>query len=46
VVAVAGSLAFLPVLMSPLRRMRELPSYEDLIRIDEASDPLADSERR
>ncbi len=46
VVAVGGSLAFLPVLMSPLRRMRELPSYEDLIRIDEASDPLADSERR
>ena len=46
VVAVGGSLAFLPVLMSPLRRMRELPSYEDLIRIDEARDPLADSERR
>jgi MFS family permease len=29
VVAVGGSLAFLPVFLSPLRRMRELPSYED-----------------
>jgi hypothetical protein len=25
---VGGSLAFVPVLLSPLRTMRELPSYE------------------
>jgi MFS family permease len=29
VTAAGGSLAFLPVFLSPLRRMRELPSYED-----------------
>ena len=29
VAAVGGSLAFLPVFLSPLRRMRELPSYAD-----------------
>jgi MFS family permease len=29
VAAVGGSLAFLPVFFSPLRRMRELPSYTD-----------------
>jgi MFS family permease len=29
VAAAGGSLAFLPVFFSPLRRMRELPSYED-----------------
>jgi MFS family permease len=45
VVAVGGSLAFLPVVLSPLRRMRELPSYEDPVRPAEASGPLADSER-
>jgi hypothetical protein len=27
VAAAGGSLAFLPVFLSPLRRMRELPSY-------------------
>jgi MFS family permease len=31
VVAVGGSLAFLPVFLSPLRRMRELPSYHDVV---------------
>ena len=30
VAAAGGSLAFLPVFLSPLRRMRELPSYQDL----------------
>jgi MFS family permease len=29
VAAAGGSLAFLPVFLSPLRRMRELPSYQD-----------------
>ncbi len=29
VAAVGGSLTFLPVLLSPLRRMRDLPSYAD-----------------
>ena len=29
VAAVGGSLAFLPVLLSPLRTMRDLPSYEE-----------------
>jgi MFS family permease len=29
VAAAGGSLAFLPVFFSPLRRMRELPSYQD-----------------
>jgi len=28
VAAAGGSLAFLPVFLSPLRRMRELPCYE------------------
>jgi len=30
VAAVGGTLAFLPVFLSPLRRMRELPSYQGL----------------
>jgi MFS family permease len=29
VVAIGGSLAFLPVYLSPLRRMRELPAFDD-----------------
>jgi MFS family permease len=29
VVAIGGALAFVPVYFSPLRRMRELPSYDD-----------------
>ena len=29
VAAIGGALAFLPVYLSPLRRMRELPSYQD-----------------
>ncbi len=36
VVAIGESLAFLPVFLSPLRRMRELPRYEDPVR-DERS---------
>ena len=28
VAAAGGSLAFLPVFLSPLRRMRQLPSYD------------------
>jgi MFS family permease len=32
VVAIGESLAFLPVFLSPLRRMRELPRYEDPVR--------------
>jgi MFS family permease len=42
VVAVGESMAFLPVLKSPLRRMRELPSYQDRIPGDETSGPVAD----
>ncbi len=45
VVAVGELLAFLPVLGSPLRRMRELPSYEDRGRSHEGSGSLAESER-
>jgi len=39
VVAVGEALAFLPVFLSPLRRMRELPSYEDPVLGNETSDP-------
>jgi MFS family permease len=45
VVAIGESLAFLPVFLSPLRRMRELPSYDDRLRGDETSGPLAKSEK-
>jgi MFS family permease len=31
VVAIGGSLAFLPVYLSPLRRMRELPAFDDRV---------------
>jgi MFS family permease len=31
VAAVGGSLAFLPVFLSPLRRMRDLPTYEEAV---------------
>jgi MFS family permease len=44
VAAVGGSLAFLPVFLSPLRRMRELPSYEDAVLGDETRGPLAESD--
>jgi MFS family permease len=43
VVAVGESMAFLPVVKSPLRRMRELPAYQDPIPADETSGPVAGS---
>jgi MFS family permease len=45
--AIGGSLTFLPVLLSPLRRMRALPSYDDPDpgRDGETSGPLASSDR-
>jgi hypothetical protein len=45
VVAIGGSLAFLPVFLSPLRTMRELPSYEEnsAIPAGEKVSPLAES---
>lgn len=38
-----GALAFLPIFLSPLRRMRELPSNEDPARGDNTSGPLVES---
>jgi MFS family permease len=40
VAAIGGSLAFLPVLLSPLRSMRELPTY---VPDDETVNPLSES---
>jgi MFS family permease len=42
VAAIGESLAFLPVFLSPLRRMRELPTYDD-IPDDETAGPLVES---
>ncbi len=42
VAAAGGSLAFLPVLLSPLRRMRQLPTREDRVGSAESTGSLAD----
>lgn len=44
VAAIGGCLAFLPVLLSPLRTMRELPSYDELDAVPDVENvgPLAE----
>jgi MFS family permease len=44
VAAVGGCLAFLPTFLSPLRRMRQLPSYEEVVLDSEMRRPLVESE--
>jgi MFS family permease len=43
IAAIGGSLAFLPVFLSPLRTMRELPSYEEPVPLGETVSPLTES---
>ena len=43
VAAVGGALAWLPPFLSPLRTMRELPVYEEVISTSETDGPLAES---
>jgi MFS family permease len=43
-IAAAGeALAFLPAYLSPLRRMRELPSHDDTVRTSQAGGPVLDA---
>jgi MFS family permease len=43
VVAVGSCFCFVPVLFSPLRRTRELPSYREVVPDDETSSPPVES---
>ncbi|MCW2494979.1 MFS transporter [Jatrophihabitans sp.] len=43
IAAIGGSLAFLPILLSPLRTMRELPQYDGVSQVEIAG-PLVESE--
>jgi hypothetical protein len=43
VAAIGGALVVLPVYLSPLRRMRELPTYAEDVPHDETSGPLVGS---
>ena len=45
VAAVGGCFAFMPVFFSPLRWMRELPSYREPVSPSETDGPLVESER-
>ena len=43
VAAVGGALVWLPPFLSPLRRMRELPTYQEAVPDSETAGPLAES---
>jgi MFS family permease len=44
IAAIGGALAFVPVFLSPLRTMRELPSYVAAVPLDQQAGPLVESE--